>query len=770
MRKWLNVKTLGLLAVAGAALLFAGCNQQAEQQTPPPGGPTTVAVEGLYDRWTSRPVDPNNVNGQVIVRAKVSVGSVVPDKIQFLLDDSVEYEVDFGVATEGVRSQQSEFTFEWNLETRALDDFTPKYLNGPHTVKVQLVKDGNVVAASEATNVVFNNEDFALLKVSGNAINYDGKRYYGGQDLIIEVVPVLYSGKGLASVSLNVEWWGADADLTPDSTVVQSQTLTSAPYVFTLPYNDNNKSALTGANRFSWLQVTITYEDSTTFGGVEAVIDGDQVLVDNTGLFSNSPPFGLSNLRADFQGPQGVSSAEVCRDATPLSATDYWASTSNLKAGVDDIDDFTESLPVTAVLDVKTTTSSVVESDVEIGLEDTGCGWVGALTGVPEGGFFKVYVKALKDALGNTTTFSPAYESVAFGIDETKPTLELNAGWASKAYFNSASLNTGSVAGYDLNGNATSTPADITDFASIEDPAAGTPPVASGVAGYKWTVDGKEISSHSTSDLPGLDDLEATLGSAPQGYYTLTVQAVDRAGNVSDPFTLEVLYDNTEPNVLFTSPATTALTGGATFVATASATDNVDLRQGRIYWSYSANIRFEAFHSPVKEFGKPASTSEDYSVSLTAIKPSAGGDFALFAWVQDQGRNALATADLSTLSVTPANSNSAGTVGAVTETPDIDAAGGGSTTLTISTTPGTANVSAVKIYMKNPGITLGGYIYYDYSVDARSLGGGDYAATVTVPAGVSAADAEFLIVVLYDNGLAIGYTYNYDSGTLTNVF
>jgi hypothetical protein len=308
----------------------------------------------------------------------------------------------------------------------------------------------------------------------------------------------------------------------------------------------------------------------------------------------------------------------------------------------------------------------------------------------------------------------------------------------------------------------------IAGWLDVNDPSSGTPPVASGVNpnGYIWTVNGQTITSVTTSDIPGLDAISAVLGSAPQGYYTLTVRATDNAGNASDPVTLLVLYDNTAPNVVFTQPSSPALTGGAAFTATARATDNVDLLQGRIFWSYDpANIRFEAFSSSPKAFGTPAQSTADYSASLTALKPAVVGDFSLFAWVRDQARNAPATATLA-LNVTPANANTAGAVSAVAETPNITGPGGGSTTLTITHTGGTATVKAVHVYLWESNVS--GYDYYKFVGDAGIVSPGQYAIVVTAPAGLSTP--QVLVVVEYDNGLARGHIYNYDTNTLTSVF
>jgi hypothetical protein len=220
------------------------------------------------------------------------------------------------------------------------------------------------------------------------------------------------------------------------------------------------------------------------------------------------------------------------------------------------------------------------------------------------------------------------------------------------------------------------------------------------------------------------------------------------------------------PNVVFTQPTSPALTGGAAFTATASATDNVDLLQGRIFWSHGpSNIRFEAYSSSQKAFGAPAQSTVDYSTSLTALKPATSANFSLFAWVRDQARNAPATATLG-LTVTPANANTAGSVSAVTETPNITGSGGGSTTLTITHSGGTATVKAVHVYLweSNDGTND----YYKFVGDAVSLGSGQYAIVVTVPAGLSTP--EVLVVVEYDNGLALGYTYDYDANNLSPVF
>ncbi len=765
----------GLALGAALAFLFAGCGNQ-QGSVPGPSEPTTVSILGVYQSDTRTPVDPNNVSGLAIVRAQVTVGSKVPDKVQFLLDGNVEYEVTIGTA--GLKPQATPYVYEWNLNTAGLSNLAPKYLNGSHTLKVRVVKGTEVLAESQASNLVFNNSDFLVLKLSGNAVNRAGNRYYGGGDVQVEVVPVLYSGKGVQKVTLSHA--NTSIDLDAATTGAQnSVSKTSAPYTFTVPYISANRVATldgsTATSRFdvsNGFSVVLTYQDTTTLGVIRAVLDGTQVLVDTTGLFSNNPPFVLSNIRFDYF-VNTASGADVCQGITPLLAGGF-ANSTNIRtapnsygppdagAGGD-----------TFVVDVRTVAGAPVLTDVNVPISGAGCTGAGAIPGLGEGGFFQVRAKAVKDALGNTWTYATTTLSNSFAIDNTNPTIALASGRDDRVYFNSSSLNTGFLSGKDLAGNTWGST--LGSNVSVNDPTSGTPPVASGVANYVWKVNGQTISAVTTNQIPGLNDIAAVLGSAPQGYYTLTVQAKDNAGNLSDPLTLNVLYDNVAPNVVFIQPTVTSLTGGTSFTATARATDNVDLKQGRVYWSVNSDtnsdntadqfIRFEAFSSPAKAFGAPGQTSQDYTGTLTALRPVSGLSYGLFARVADQANNPSATATLA-LTVTPANGNSAGNLTSITEVPNISQTSGGTTVLTVTHSGGTAGVKAIRVYRWE--FNDGTYDYYTYLTDAAPIGGGQYVATVNAPANLGTP--VFLLVVEYDNGLARGYTYDYDSNTFNSVF
>ena len=736
-KKFSRLKYATLAALAGAFLL-ASCSQtqtQVPEENPPanePPKPIQISIEGIA---------PGDVIGGITTfQVGINEDSQVTE-VSAYIDDVLIGSYQINVSD--VAPQALNYTF--NLNTYACSesylgaltglgcspsDTTPVILNGEHTIKV--VAKNSEETRDVSVNIAVFNRDWMLTSISGNSAKDSNEDvWYGGGDVSITAYPILYSGADVSAIRFKP----------PSSLDVGAGSGTSVD----VPVSDGSATLTIAAADNS------TYEGSTSFSLYFVYGDG-----------SVSSSYWAS-YRLDFAAPGAANSAVVCREDTPLAANDF-ATSSNLYAGVDA---YAESGVggVKAIADVQTTAGATVLADYELmGLELTSCGAVAKLEGLPEGGFYTVTVKKLVDALGNGADY--ALNSVVFAIDNTPPELTLATGADSRVYFNSASLNTGSLVGFDLNGNSVGPNLSSNAYAAASDPAGGNPPVSSGVASYAWSVNGEPITGLTTEAIPGLNDIGAVLGTAPQGYYELSVQAVDVAGNKSAPLSLTVLYDNTAPNVVFTSPTVTSLTGASTFTATASATDNVALKSGAIYWQV-AGYTFEAL-APVTNAWGSTQTAQDYSTALTAWLANNGGNpsnLSLYAEVYDQAGNSLATATLGPLSVTPANANGVGSVASVTDSPNITAAGGGSTTLTIDHTAGTANLVAMHIYRYDPDTG-----YYEYLGDASDVGGGTYTFVVTLPAGVAggiSGDALFLIVEEYDNGLIQGNTYNYDTDALT---
>lgn len=558
-----RLKTLGFALLGGLALLFAGCGQQAAPpQTPPPQTPTTVAVEGLYDISTNTPVDLNNVSGNVIVRAKVALGSVVPDKVQFLLDNNVEYEVAFGVATQGLQTQQATYTFEWNLNTAALNGSTPKYLNGPHTVAVRLVKGGNPVATSTATNVKFKNQDFVLLSLQGNnAKDANNYTWYGGADLTLVATPVLYSGRTAASVLV-----------TPSANAIPNTTI---------PASGANVTLVSDEQPVSGGQATFTIkasQNSSVEGGIEFTA---QVRYADDGTLSPSWPWLVPYYYAlDFQAPNFMDYYVNLNGVYANTFDNITSSTSGWLNGQSPITVKATDGGVGGVtyqVQVKEVTTTTVKATLNPG--DT-------LASVPEAGAgaYALQVVNLKDALGNTASGIGA--SSSFGLDKTKPTLTTTFGANGKVLNGTlGSASTIQGKGTDLGGSQ------VPGFLSGVLPSASSP----GTSGWLVTVStgGCTYTLNSTgtlgsSPLPTLNnspqnytiDPAGSSGSGPtgctypsissssgDGNYTFTIQVIDEARNVSDPITVSFYWMTQKPVVQFLqSPSGTYSLGGSSSV------------------------------------------------------------------------------------------------------------------------------------------------------------------------------------------------------------
>ncbi|WP_276956668.1 hypothetical protein [Allomeiothermus silvanus] len=720
--------------VAGAALLLAGCSQPAAQpggqENPKPiqasigvGGGVNAPLTG----WTQVNVNYNEDSRVTKIELKVDGTTIGTQNLT-------------ASSAGGVKAQSLSVSFSLNTAACDLNKIgsstdtgctpqksTPLFKDGKHTITAVLTNAlGQVTVNQDVTfnNSALNNKLWVLL--SGTKASNGGSTYYGGGDVTVQVVPLVYNGTVQSvALALNVT----------NATVSPSAPITTAPYTFTIPYNAANKSVLNGSQDITKIQPTATLSDNSSLTTPVVYYDGNQ---------SISNP---NNYLLDFAAPSVTVPPTVNLCAALVSGT-YYASSSNFKvygSGGTVSDSGVDGSALVA--DIQNTLGATVLSNVTVPLS-TGCAGAGSVAGLPEGGFYKVVVKAVKDKLGNQAPVGSVSPSSNFAIDNTKPTLSLGSGKSSSVYFKT-SINSAPT-GSDLNGNSVGP--SLSGYASASDTPSGTPAVASGVntSGYVWKVNGTTIPGFNSAQFPGLTDITAALGSAPQGYYTLSVQAQDNAGNLSDPLQLNVLYDNVAPNVIFTSPTSTALTGGTTFTATAQATDNVDLQQGRIFYS-AGGVNFELYSSPKKPFGGTPQTSQSYSATVKAWSPSSG-PISLYGVVTDQAGNAPASSTL-TLTVTPANANQAGAA-TFSQSPTVIGSSTGATTLTVTHTPASsnpANLVAVHLYLQE-----GTSSNYKYLTDATLTSANTYSAVINVPNPAT----QVLAVLEYDNGLIKGYIYD----------
>lgn len=189
MRKWLNVKTLGLLAVAGAALLFAGCNQQAGGAggTGTGGAVTSVGIS----------LSESPVSGDAQATISVNEDAAIA-KVELYIDDVKVGEVSSSSLKGALGPQAVTFTMVFD-SAKLGDDGQPLWKNGEHTIKA-VVTDQAGNAKSASTNAIFDNADYIrglIVSQSDNPkapLTVGGTKWYGNGDVKVTVDIVNYSG------------------------------------------------------------------------------------------------------------------------------------------------------------------------------------------------------------------------------------------------------------------------------------------------------------------------------------------------------------------------------------------------------------------------------------------------------------------------------------------------------------------------------------------------------------------------------------------------
>jgi hypothetical protein len=130
-----------------------------------------------------------------------------------------------------------------------------------------------------------------------------------------------------------------------------------------------------------------------------------------------------------------------------------------------------------------------------------------------------------------------------------------------------------------------------------------------------------------------------TVPAGGRGYYTVTIQSIDRAGNLSSSVTRLLLSDTEDPSVFNVVVPTTALTGGQDATFTAVASDNVDLRWSDFALVFtngsSETIPLQARQS-IGAFGLPLNSQHNLSATVPfvrALMNSTGADAPSGSWL-----------------------------------------------------------------------------------------------------------------------------------------
>lgn len=184
-----RLKTLGFALAGGLALLFAGCGQQAGTGGGGGGGGTgNVTSVGI-----TLP-EEGALQGTVNIGVNVNEGAQVKTIVAKVDGQQVNQ-----ITVQGLRPQALQYTI--SINTAQLDPTTnqPKFLNGTHTLTVE-VTDVNNNTKSASTQVTFLNDDYVrglIVSQTDNPkapVTAQDIKWYGNGDVYVTVDIVNYSG------------------------------------------------------------------------------------------------------------------------------------------------------------------------------------------------------------------------------------------------------------------------------------------------------------------------------------------------------------------------------------------------------------------------------------------------------------------------------------------------------------------------------------------------------------------------------------------------
>ena len=567
--------------------------------------PAQISIQKVTAVNTLTPVNPNNVQGQIDVTLNLDPGDQTVTKVEVLLDGAVACSQNLSVQESQQLTLASAFegleavdivctinTAEFNSTTGAV-----KYLNGTKALTARATiggtQAGNV--ASPSVPLIFNNQSGFIANVSNansvggpaSAINpTTGLKWVQG-DVTLKLTAVNYAAGGATVSQLSGSFLG---------TAFTAVTPAAGTQVFTIVYGDSVTAAANAAAiNIDNYQTPVASAQSLPIVTASTLSSGSTGPSGILNIGATAANFGLTPL--DSTRVDNVSPTVPAFTAAPL-----WANaTTTFAAG--QLGTPTVALTTDTGVDATSAVFYVTADGGALTGATGSCNLTG-LTAITNGSqlaativntAYKVRV-LYKDSLGNPKCSDLV--GTGIGADFLAPNAITFAGVANNAAFNVAATASGTnyvlaSTGDNASGISATTPG-LVSILRVNSTGPNTCVVGTGTA---CTA----VAAAGTASITG--------GVTTEGYYTLTSQLSDVAGNAGPipAFTRLFLVDATAPAFTGNVGMAAQYSGNAAAAfSNLTATDNLDLSRlfGVVNYATAA-VNLEYPSQSIGSFGLP---------------------------------------------------------------------------------------------------------------------------------------------------------------------
>lgn len=685
---------------------------------PAPVVQPTVSINSVTDN-NGNPVNLSNVQGQVNVTVNVSGGA---GKIEVFLAPAANCSSntiaanDVLVATQNSPSGTSAGPVTLSFNTAQLTSANaPQFPNGNYCVKARITTATGTATATNTAQLTLNNLNqfrgtLTFASQTGgptSAISTNNGLNYNQGTLTVTVNPVIFTSNSAPAfisgyLSRNGEQAGGAS---PGNATFTNATVANGTATIVFP---DTAGAAASRSIFQYTSLAagdqLVITSATDASGNPIPLAGDFVVASGLRIDNDVPVLAAYTVNGGVAGYLG--SSYSFSSGTTGTATDnrggvpgvggvttqYYAGPAGSAAfATANSCTVTGLTPVSSATDLdNSTTNSAYRAKVVV-----------------------------SDRLGNKSCTDIA---TTFGVDKIAPTASLTAGTAANTAGTDAAANTG----YNVSKNYTFVYSDTISGFNPTTPLIGTlvrNSFSSGAAA-DCVIGTYSAANRTCTATPAAGSngnmagqIEFTGGTGVVGYYTVSAQPVDQAGNRGNTVTRTAAFDNVAPalGALAQSPASVAPLGTVTVSGTA--TDNFNLISARGNLTYAtAPNPFQGVTQSLGSFGgqttsATASLALPTPVYLGLQNTGAGGAVnaggaapVASATVTDVGQN-VSAASQRTITTTTARSDVSGNIQTFSgsASPSNPGSRVSSTTLTFSvggTTAGLPNqpFAAVDVY------------------------------------------------------------------------